>query len=966
MVEGDGKEGKKRKVDFVKWFSDLSNKDIKIAGGKGASLAEMYNNKFPIPPGFIVTADAYSYFIEKAGLTDRIKDILDSFDIEDTEKLEEGARKIREIIVKSKMPAEIEEEIFEAYEILDVNKKEMKSAKGDALGILKTGHEPPFVAVRSSATAEDLADASFAGQQESFLNVKGIKELLVKVKECFASLFTARATYYREKKGFDHLETKLAVVVQKMIDSEKSGVMFSTNPIKADNSILIEAVWGLGEGIVSGRIKPDQYIISPDLENFKVLEEKISKKKEAVTRDSGGKNVIIKLTEERGRQRVLNNYEIKRLAQYGKELEKHYGMPQDIEFAVEGSEIFIVQSRPVTTKAKEAEGEISGEVLLSGLSASPGVASGNIKIIHDLAELGKIKKGDILVTKMTNPDMVVTMQKSAAIITDEGGITSHAAIVSREMGIPAVVGTGNATEKLKEGEVVTVDGNAGKIYEGRGETKLAEVLPAVPTKTKIKVIVDLPEFSERAAKASVKGIGLTRIEGIIASSGKHPIAFKKEGKMEDYIQVLHDGLKKIALPFEEIWIRTSDIRSDEYRHLEGAVKEVEGNPMLGDHGIRFGLRHPEILKAELTAVKELADEFPNKKFGFMFPQVIDVKELKEVKRIAKDEVGMPSNIRMGVMIETPASVQVINDLCGEGLDFVSFGTNDLTQYTLAIDRNNPDVQYLYDEMNPAILNSLSYVIRRCKKYGVETSICGQAGSRPEMVKFLVEQGIDSISVNADAAAKISKFVAKLEESGKAGVSATERGAEGVGVESIRGPLAMESPIAGIKEEVKEQPGMPGTPGISIGEGDKDKEEKVEREEEMSQDIEEVILKELEGGDLEKEKSDLEPPSPEFIAVPEPAPEREPEPEQPSKPSLPEPESEKKEDEYVPSGGKKDDVPFLNDAIPVDSNTLNEPDEKEEMDLSDEGDWESDENNEWGKDLHEGDEWQGDEKIVDIF
>ncbi|MDO8508070.1 MAG: phosphoenolpyruvate synthase [Nanoarchaeota archaeon] len=749
---------------FVKWFSELSNKDVPIAGGKGASLAEMYNNKFPVPPGFMITAQAYQYFIDKSGLLEKIKHTLQNLNIEDTDSLNEATEKIRESIKGASMPKELADQILEAYDILDVDKQKINNAGYGALGILKTGHEPPFVAVRSSATTEDLADASFAGQQDTFLNVKGGRELIDKVKACFASLFTARATYYRQKKGFAHDKAYLAVVVQRMIDSEKSGVMFSQNPVKNDNTIIIEAVWGLGEGIVSGQIKPDHYAVGGNLENFDIKESQISEKKIAIVRNSSGNNETVKLNSERSKQQVLSNYEIKRLAQYGKELENHYQKPQDIEFAIERNVIYIVQSRPITTKASDKiHVDLKGEILLSGLGASPGVASGVVKIIHSMADLPKIKPGDVLVTTMTNPDMVVAMEKASAIVTDEGGLTSHASIVSREMGIPAVVGTGEATIKLKEGQVITIDGTAGKVYNGKAETHLAEILPIVPTKTKIKVIVDLPDYAERAAKSHAKGVGLVRLEGIIASSGKHPLKFVKEKNMEDYVNILVNGLKKIVAPFEEIWVRSSDIRSDEYRNLEGAVKEVEGNPMLGDHGIRFTLKYPEILKAELKAVKSIAHLNPSKKIGFMVPQVIELEELQATKSFAS-QIQMPSNIKIGIMVETPAAVQIIESLCQEGIDFISFGTNDLTQYTLALDRNNKDVQHLYNEMNPAVLSSIAHVIKVCKKYNVETSICGQAASREEMARFLITQGISSLSVNADAAFKISELVAKLESS----------------------------------------------------------------------------------------------------------------------------------------------------------------------------------------------------------
>ncbi|MEK6843885.1 MAG: phosphoenolpyruvate synthase [Nanoarchaeota archaeon] len=756
------KEKKGEAHHFVKWFSELSNKDVAIGGGKGASLAEMYNNKFPIPPGFIITAQAYQHLLEKASLHDRMNSLLNKLNVDNTSELNKISKEVRELISGAKMPEDLEEAILEAYAILDVDKQRLSGATSSALDILRKSHEPPFVAVRSSATTEDLESASFAGQQESFLNVKGNHNLIQKVKECFASLFTARAVYYRTKKGFPHDKSYLAVVVQKMINSDKSGVIFSKNPVSSNDNIVIEAVFGLGEGIVSGQIKPDHYEISSDLSDFKILETSVVNKEIAIVRDSAGNNKTVKLREEKSKQQVLSNYEIKRLAQYSKELESHYGKPQDIEFAIEMPEIYIVQSRPITTVfSKRADIDIKGELLLTGLGASPGIASGEVRIVHTMADLSKVQQGDILVTKMTNPDMVVSMQKASAIVTDEGGVTSHASIVSREMGIPAVVGTNEATKKLKDGEMVTVDGNAGKVYSGKTETKLSEVKPVVKTKTKIKVIVDLPNFAERASKSGVDGVGLVRLEGIIAGSGKHPLWFVKEKKMDDYITVLVEGLAKIVEPFKEIWIRTSDIRTDEFRNLKGAVAEVEGNPMLGDHGIRFSLKHPEIMKAELTAMKEIAEKFPHKHIGIMMPQVINVLELRKTKEIA-EKVGMPKNIKIGIMVETPAAVQIINSLCEEGIKFISFGSNDLTQYTLAIDRNNSEVQYLYNEMDPAVLNSIAYVIGRCKKYGVETSICGQAGSREDMAKFLISQGIDSISVNADAAHNISQLVAKLE------------------------------------------------------------------------------------------------------------------------------------------------------------------------------------------------------------
>ncbi|MEK6817188.1 MAG: putative PEP-binding protein, partial [Nanoarchaeota archaeon] len=575
--------------------------------------------------------------------------------------------------------------------------------------------------------------------------------------------FTSRATYYRIKKGFKHEQASLAVVVQKMVNSDKSGVMFSKDPNQKNENVVMEAVFGLGEGIVSGRITPDKYEVSKKLE---ILDKKTSDKKIAMTRNSSGENITIKLGEEKSKEQVLTTYEIKMLADYALKLEEHYKKPQDIEFAIEDSKIFIVQTRPITTlekKVKKAEhSELKGEVILTGLAASPGIAVGEVKIVRELKDLQKIKQGDILVTEMTNPDMVVTMQKSAGIITDEGGLTAHASIVSREMGIPCIVGTREATAKLKDGEIITLDAYTGKIYRGKvAETQQKEINPVtVQTKTKIKVIVDLPTFASRAAKTGIKAVGLTRIEGIIAESGKHPNYFLQQNKIKDYEEIIFNGIKEIGKYFEEIWVRTSDIRSDEFKNLTGASKEIEANPMLGMHGIRFSIKNPEILKAELKALQKVA-QADKIKIGILLPQVISVEEVKQVKKFLK-EINF-SDAKLGVMIETPASVQIISDLCEEGINFISFGTNDLTQFILAIDRGNEQVQHLYDEMHPAVLRQLDYVIRVCKKYKVETSICGQAGSKKEMVKFLVEKGIDSISVNADVAKEISDYVKKIED-----------------------------------------------------------------------------------------------------------------------------------------------------------------------------------------------------------
>src|SRR6056297_1853201 len=760
---GVDENSEKKNIDFIKWFSELGKNSGSVAGGKGANLGEMYNNKIPVPPGFVVTAQAYDYFIEKAGIKDKVKEILDSINYEDTKQLNKATEKIRKLITDSSLPREMQKEIKEAYEHLDA--PETGARGGTALDILQSSSEPVFVAVRSSATTEDLETASFAGQQDTYLNIKGDNDLLKNIKKCFASLFTARATYYRNKKGFPHGESSLAVIIQKMVDSKKSGVSFSKDPTGRTEDIIIEAVWGLGEGIVSGQVTPDKYIVSKAME---IKDKKIANKKVAITRKASGERSVVKVNKEKSKQQVLTEHEIKRMAEISLRLEDHYQKPQDIEFAIEDEEIYIVQTRPVTTiksgkKRQEGkeEQEISGEEVVSGLGASPGVAVGKVKIIEDLNDLDKVREGDILVTGMTNPDMVVAMQRSSGIVTDEGGMTAHAAIVSREMGIPCIVGTGNATQELEDGQEITVDANSGKVFRGKvAEETRKEIKPVeAETKTEIKTLVDLPSFAKRAAKTEIKKVGLTRMEGIIAESGKHPQYFVDKEAVKDYEDIIYNGIKEIAEYFDEMWVRTSDIRTNEYKNLEGAPQEPEDNPMLGIHGIRYGLKHPEILKAEFKALKRAAED-KGTKMGFLLPQLISVEELREVKKLLK-EIEF-NNVKVGVMVETPAAVQIIKSLCEEGLDFISFGTNDLTQYILAVDRGNSEVQNLYDEMHPAVTYQLGYVIRICKKYNVETSICGQAGSKKPMVKNLVSQGIDSISVNADMAAEIAEYVSKLE------------------------------------------------------------------------------------------------------------------------------------------------------------------------------------------------------------
>ena len=759
----------------ILWLKEISKNSISKVGGKGANLGEMYNAKLPIPKAFAVTADTYRLFLERTGIQHEINQSLKNLDIENTGQLKETAEKIQNIILSVPMPQDIKKDIIKAYSNLNIDQDLINQAPS-ALQFIKAGRDNPFVAVRSSATAEDLPSASFAGQQETYLNIKGPEQVLQAVHQCWASLYTARAIYYREKNNFEHSKVYIAVIVQKMINSSKAGVMFTIDPTTNEKEILIEAAYGLGDAVVSGSISPDQYKI--DKEDLKIKNIKVNKKEWMLYRDSNtGRTTKRVLQDKKANSQVLNEEEIKKLSHLALQIEEHYKTPQDIEFAIEDQNIFIVQTRPITTiKQIEEKIDITEEktettkrdLILSGISASPGIGSGPVRIVHGLEDLEKIQEGDVLVAKMTNPDYVPSMKKASAIVTDEGGSSCHAAIVSREMGIPAIVGTKEATQKLQEGQKITVNGTEGNVYEGftkvepKVEIKAPKHIPE--TKTKIKVNLDMPDLAEKAKLLKPDGIGLLRIEFIIAQNKIHPSKFIRENKDEEYTNLLEKDIEKIANHFENkpIWIRTSDIRSDEYRELDGGENEPhESNPMMGMHGIRKGIKEPRLLKAELKAIKNLREK-GHKNLAIMLPMVSHLDQILKTKEIIK-ELNM-EDIDLGVMIETPAACFIIHEICkDEQIKFLSIGSNDLTQFTLAVDRNNAEVQDLYNAMNPAVLRMIKKVIKTAKKYNIQSSICGQAGSNEDMAKYLTEIGIDSISVNLDAVNKIRNLVAELEK-----------------------------------------------------------------------------------------------------------------------------------------------------------------------------------------------------------
>lgn len=747
-------------VPNILWLEEIRKEDIISVGGKGASLGEMASIGLPVPKAFMVTAQAFRRFLVETGLEKKLFASYERLDVENNEALEKAANGAKTMVLKAKMPAALKDDIRKAY-------KKMNS-------------EDLIVAVRSSATAEDLPDASFAGQQETYLNIKGEAALLDAVQKCWASLYGARAIYYRAKQGFDDHTVNISVVVQQLVHSEKAGVMFTSHPITGEPLTIIEGSWGLGEAVVSGSVSPDKYVF--DQRSEKVVDILVSNKKVEIIADGDHGTKIVDVVGARQDAQVLSEAEITKLATYGKIAENHYGIPQDVEWGIVNGTIYILQSRPITTigSKKEAKEMLPGQkqsakIILQGQGAAPGIASGRVVIIRDVKDTGSVKEGDILVTKMTSPDMVPAMRKVAAIITDEGGLTCHAAIVSRELGTPAVVGTKNATNVLKKGQLITVDGEKGLIYEG----EIAHAAPApaaaaqqgvaghanIITATSVKVNVSIPEAAARAAATGADGVGLLRIEHLILGLNKTPGWFITNNKEEDFVRELHDGIKIVldAFPGKPVWVRTLDAPTDEFRNMMGGENEPhEHNPMLGWRGIRRDIQSPDQFRLQVESFKRLWKEgYEN--LGIMFPMVSHPDEFVAAKAMMKACGVDVENVTLGIMIEIPSSAIMIEDFIKCGIRFASFGTNDLVQYTLAIDRNNENVADMYNPQHPAVLHLIHTAIQVCRKYNVECSICGQAGSDPKMAAWLVEHGISSISANIDAIAKIREAVARTEK-----------------------------------------------------------------------------------------------------------------------------------------------------------------------------------------------------------
>lgn len=754
------------KRSYVIDFNHVGKEDGDIVGGKGANLGEMTKAGFPVPPGFIVTAQAYRDFLVDAGIQHKMEQFLLGLQVGNSNALDKAATSIQKLITRSAFPAHIAKEIIPAYFALG----------GKLLHYA-------LVAVRSSATAEDLPGASFAGQQSTFLNVQGEANLLEKVKEAWASLFTARAIFYRATNHFDHFKVAIAVPIQKMVASETSGVMFTIDPVTNDKGkIVIEAILGLGEMIVQGAVTPDHYEVDKKTDAILVkqanMQEKMMVKK-------GNTNAIMKPPAEDAKKLKLSDTEIKAIATLGKKLEKHYYFPQDVEWAIEKGVVYLVQTRPVTTTGKlsassyqqsAAQKAESSKLIaiVKGDPASPGMASGPVRILSSAKEIHKIASGDILVAEQTNPDYVPAMRKAVAILTERGGRTSHAAIVSRELGIPAIVGAKDVRKLVRDGMVITVNGSTGEVYKGamiKNLVNLTNVTNKNKVKTATKVYVNLAEVSraQTVAKMNADGVGLLRAEFMIADIGTHPRKFIADKKQEVFIAKLADNLETFCRAFSPrpVVYRATDFRTNEYRNLKGgqAFEPPEENPMLGFRGAARYIADSQVFDLELEAIKRVRNKMGLKNLYLMIPFVRTPKELLEVKKIvAASGLMRTPTFKLWMMVELPTNAIILDQYLDVGIDGVSIGSNDLTMLILGTDRDNNEVAHDFNEMDPAVLWAFERVITTCAKRGVTVSMCGQAPSDyPELVEKLVRWGITSVSVNPDAIDRVRETIAEAEK-----------------------------------------------------------------------------------------------------------------------------------------------------------------------------------------------------------
>jgi pyruvate,water dikinase len=770
-------------------FAQLRRSDTAIAGGKGANLGELVHAGLPVPPGFVLTARAYEAFVDHASLQGTFAEALTGLDIESQQALQLASEAVQAAIGAAPMPAFIHDDLVRAYrELSGPDAKE---------GVL--------VAVRSSATIEDLASASFAGMNRSFLNVRGAEDVVQRVKDVWASLFSPRAIYYRAGMQLA-VEPQIAVIVEKMVNAATSGVGFSIDPARGDpTTIVIEGAFGLGEVVVGGEVEPDHYEV--DKASLAIRRVHPGKKTFMLTRNAQGQNTRVDLTPERAAARVLTDEQVKAVAELIRRDEQYYGCPQDVEWAIEDGQIYLVQSRPVTAgKAAALIPQVSsstqpaGAPLVRGLSASPGRVSGRTRIVRSVEDGRLLQQGEILVAATTSPDWVPFMRRAAAVVTEAGGTTSHAAIVTREMGLPCIVGAEGAMTALADGSIITVDATAGSVFAGGSVSQpsaAARAGPAGPTSgqaravTATELLVNLaePDLAERVAAGDVDGVGLLRAEFMLLSAlqGTHPRRLLEEGRGQEFVERMGEGLKTIARAFSPrpVVYRSTDFRTNEFRGLAGGeqYEPHEENPMIGVRGASRYVKNPDLFLQELEVLRRVRAEYPN--VYLMIPFVRTGSEVTACVRLVEQSGLMAERgFQLWVMAEVPSVVYWLDEYARLGVSGVSIGSNDLTQLVLGVDRDSKDLAAIFDERDPAVVATIAAIIRKGRRLGLHVSICGQAPSvYPEFAEQLVRLGIDSISVNPDAIDRTRRNIAVAEQ--RLLLEAARQGSEGAGVRPVR-------------------------------------------------------------------------------------------------------------------------------------------------------------------------------------